>query len=133
MSRSSRLVQAALAAAAVSALLVGGFGCSSAPVARRTEPRFFLHGSETPTAMVFSDPALDPPAAALASQPEYARLDADLSPRVVSAQQARDEWPEPDRPSLRDYRRLYFNSRPGEYLYFDARREHSRREWRPWW
>jgi len=107
--------------------------CSSAPVARRTEPRFQLHGSDTPAALVFSDPDFDQPASALASQPEYARLDTDLSPRLTQAQQARDQWPEPDRPSLRDYRRLYFNTRAGDYLYFDARREHRVHGWRPWW
>lgn len=133
MPRNPRPARAALAAAMAFLVGLAMVACSSAPVARRTEPRFQLHGSETPAAIVFSDPAVDTRTADLATHPEYARLDADLSPRVASAPQARDEWPEPDRPSLRDYRRLYFNTRPGDYLYFDAQREHRRYEWRPWW
>lgn len=126
-----RAITATAAAACLLALSSGG--CSSAPVARRSESRFHLHGSNTPASVVFSDPALDTPATELANHSEFNRLDSALSPRIASAPQARDQWPQADRPSLRDTRRLFFTNRTGDYLYFDARREHRHRDWRPGW
>lgn len=108
-----RLAMPALAATAIALLA----GCSHGRLVRRSEPRIEHPSSNAPAAIVFSDPALALPPEL---DPNFARRDPSLSPLYVAALQARDQWPEPERPSLRDTRRLQLNARPDTYLYFDG-------------
>lgn len=122
-------VHMVMGAALTACLSLASLGCSS-PVARRVEPRFRLHGSEAPAAIVFSDPG-SPELATIG--PELARLDGTLSPRIASAQHAIDAWPEPARPSLRHTRRILVNQRPDTFIYFDRVPDRSGRGSHPWW
>lgn len=64
-----------------------------------------------------------------ASEDRLARNDRALSLRTRSLPTAADEWPEPDRPDLRDRHYLYLPTytHSGRYVFFDSHRRYERR------
>lgn len=71
----------------------------------------------SPTTVAYHD-QLDPRAL-----PEYARADARLNARPNTPLLASNQWPEPDRPSLRYPRRVWIDTRPESILFFESRSE----------
>lgn len=106
-------------------------GCNTA-VAVRVEPRLHVVGSGAPAALVFSDPRR---ADRFEAGPEAGRRDGMMSARPMAARTALDSWPEAERPSPRNYRRIHLDSRPDAYGYFERESERgwSHQVRRPWW
>jgi hypothetical protein len=56
--------------------------------------------------------------------PEYSRADSRLNTRPNTPLLASNQWPEPDRPSLRYQRRIYIDPRPENLLFFETRSDY---------
>ena len=78
---------------------------------------------------------LDGPAGAAAGEGdpsaawEYARRDSSLNVRTTGPMLASAEWPEPARPDLDYYRRLWFSRRAEEFIYFGPGPYRARDAW----
>lgn len=51
---------------------------------------------------------------------EYARRDESMNIQTAAAVTASDEWPEPSRPDLDDWRMIWFSRRPEAFTYFGS-------------